>query len=87
MLPSMFPDFGHPIRDVLEAFSISHVIDDDDPLGPSVVRSSDRAKSLLSGGIPDLQLDVLAFDFHCLNFKINPNSRREALGKRIICVT
>ena len=57
---SVFVNLGKPIFDVLEGLSFGDVIDQDDPVSTLVVRSSDSLESLLSSGIPDLQLDGAA---------------------------
>jgi len=58
-------------RLTLERLIIRHVIDEEDAHSTAIVRSGDGAEPLLTGGIPDLQLDALAIKFDRLDLEIN----------------
>lgn len=50
------------ILDILEGLQKSHIIGHKDTMGPFIVRTSYGSKSLLAGGIPDLQFhNALAY--------------------------
>lgn len=56
-------DLAHPGFDGREGLTVSNIISNDDTVRSLVVRGGDRLESLLASGVPDLQLDGLAFYF------------------------
>lgn len=56
---SVSVDFVQPLLDVVEGIRIRHVVDDDNAVRTAVVRRRNGSETLLSGRIPNLQLDRL----------------------------
>jgi len=73
-----------PGLDVVEAFHIGDVVDDDDTVGTTVVAAGDGTESLLTGGIPNLQLDGLSLELHGADFEVNANGGDVALSVGIV---
>ncbi len=61
-------DFLKPLLDVVEGVHIGDVIDDDDAVCTAVVRGGDGTEALLSGRVPNLELDSLSFELDGANF-------------------
>ena len=55
-------------------------------MSATVIRGCDRAKSLLTGCIPDLKLDDLAFPLHGLDLEINAECTNITLCIHIVSV-
>jgi hypothetical protein len=80
-------DFLQPLLDVVEGIHVSHIVDNADAVGASVVGRSNGTESLLTGGIPlshvsvrpsqvrvvtyDLELDSLAIKFDGSDFLLH----------------
>lgn len=45
-------DLVHPLTHVVEGVSVGHVVDDDDPVGPSVVAARQSPEALLPCCVP-----------------------------------
>jgi hypothetical protein len=56
---------------VVERISIGYIIDNNDTVTTAVIRSGNRSKTFLSGGIPNLHFNCLAIDFQRFDFEIN----------------
>ena len=67
----MLFDVADPVLDVVETLFVGDVIHEHDTHGAAVVGRGDSAESLLSGRVPDLQLDLLAVKLDCSDFKVN----------------
>jgi hypothetical protein len=57
-----------PLLDVVEGFGVSNVVHDNDTVGAAVVRRGNRSEALLSGRVPNLQLDGLLVQINGANF-------------------
>lgn len=64
----MFLDLSHPRLDSGEGLSVSDVVGHDNSVSTLVVGGGDGLESLLTGSVPDLQLDSLALDIDGPNF-------------------
>ena len=60
-----------PILDILEAFVLGAIVSQNDAHGPLIVGLRDGTEPLLAGCVPNLQLNVLAIDLHCLDLEID----------------
>lgn len=68
ILRSISVNFMQPLFHIVERLLVSDVVDDNDSMGTTVIRRSNGTEALLSGSIPDLQLDSLAVKFNCADF-------------------
>lgn len=66
-----------PCLEMLEGGSFSHVVDNRNTHGPSVVRGGDGSKSFLAGRVPDLELDTRAVEVDGLDLKVDTNGGDE----------
>ena len=80
----MFVDFTHPLRNLCEGISVGDIIGDDDTMSTLIVRRSDCLESLLTGSIPDLELDSLSVNINCSDFEVNTNGWHEVVMEYII---
>jgi hypothetical protein len=46
-----------PLLDIVEGFSISHVVNNDNAVGATVVRRGNGPEAFLPGRVPNLELD------------------------------
>jgi hypothetical protein len=60
-----------PILDILEAFILCAIVSQNDTHGSLIVCLGDGAEPLLTGCVPNLQLNVLAIDLHSLDLEID----------------
>ncbi len=61
-------NFMKPLLDIIEGFIVSHVINDNDTVSPSVVGWGDGTEALLSSSVPNLELDCLSVKLNCADF-------------------
>ena len=61
-------NFVQPLLDIVEGLIVRYIIDDDDAVGSSVVGRGDGTETLLSGCVPNLELDCLPIKFNCADF-------------------
>ena len=66
-------DLAHPVFEGVEWVAVVDCVDHDDPHGTFVVCLRDGLEALLAGSVPDLQSDLLAVDFDCLDLKVDAN--------------
>lgn len=64
-------DFLQPLLNIGVGVPIGDVVDYYDTVRTSVVRRGNGPESLLSGSVPDLELDSLAFKLDGSDFKVN----------------
>lgn len=62
---------SQPLDNVVKCLFICYVVHKHDAHRASVVRRGDSVEALLSCCIPDLQLDLLASQLHCFDFKVD----------------
>jgi hypothetical protein len=55
-------DLLQPLLDVVKGLLVGDVVDDDDAVSAAIVAGRDGPESLLSGRIPDLQLNGLSVE-------------------------
>jgi len=77
-------DVAYPALDVLEALFVSHIIHQHDPHCAPIVSICERPKSLLTRGIPNLQLEFPAFYLDGFDLEVNPYSSNEIRVERVI---
>jgi len=61
----------------VEALLIGNIVDKQDAHGSSVVGGGDGSESLLTSGVPYLQLDALAVQLYRANLEVDANSGDE----------
>lgn len=71
ILAGVAVDLVEPLLDVVEGFVVGDVVDDDDAVGPAVVRGGDGAEALLAGGVPNLELDGLAIELDGADLEVD----------------
>jgi hypothetical protein len=71
ILAGVAVDLVEPLLDVVKGFVVGDVVDDDDAVGAAVVRGGDGAEALLSGGVPNLELDCLAVELDGTNLEVD----------------
>jgi hypothetical protein len=77
-------DLIHPVLNGTEALTVGDVVGHDDAVGSLVVAACYRLESLLSSGIPDLELDGLSVDLDGANLKVDSDGRHEVVCEDII---
>lgn len=70
-LNSVSVDFLQPLLNVGVGVPVSDVVDYYDTVSTSVVRRGDGPESLLSGSVPNLELDGLAFELNGSDLEVN----------------
>ena len=60
-----------PILGIFKTLDTGAIVGENDPVCPLVVGLGDISKSLLAGGVPDLDLGTLAHYGHGLNLEID----------------
>lgn len=71
VLAGVLIDVSQPFCDVLKAFAVGDVVDQQNTHGPSVVGCGDGMKSFLTSSIPYLKFYLLSFQFDSFNLKVN----------------
>jgi hypothetical protein len=61
-----------PVLDVVKALLVGDIIDEHDAHGAAVVGGGDGPEPLLSGCVPDLELDLLSVQLDRPDFEIDP---------------
>jgi hypothetical protein len=61
-------DLVQPLLDVVERIHVGHVVHNNDAVRATVVRAGDSAEPLLTGSIPDLQLNGLSVQLNRSDF-------------------
>lgn len=61
-------DFLKPLFDVVEGVLVGDVVNDNDAVSAAIIGRGNGAETLLAGGIPNLKLDRLAFEFDGADF-------------------
>lgn len=77
----MLLDLAHPVLDGAEALSVGDVVGHNDTVSSLVVAAGDGLESLLTSGIPNLQLDGLAVNLDGSDFLRTRLAREGALTK------
>ena len=90
-------DLYHPLAHVFERISIRHIIHYNDAMSTSVIAASECAESLLSCGVPNLQLHYLLVKHYGLDFlhnvrisftyKVDSDGVEKVLVKRIFLIS
>ena len=79
-------DFLHPLPHIFESVTVSHVVNDYYTVSPAVVAGRQRTKSLLTGCVPNLELNVLIIKRDRFDLEVDSNRVKEVLIERILCV-
>ena len=74
----------HPLTNVLKGVPICHIVDDNNAVGAAIITRCQRAKALLTGRVPNLQLDHLLFEMYCLDFEVDTNRVKEVFVERVV---
>ena len=77
-------DLLHPLADLGERVSISQIVRDDNTVCASIVARRDSLETILTSGIPNLQLDGLTVDLDRANLEVDTNGGHEAIMEDII---
>lgn len=77
-------DLLHPLTNVLKGVPICHIIYDNNAVGAAIVTRCQRAKALLTGRVPNLQLDHLLLEMYCLDFEVDTNRVEEVFVERVV---
>jgi hypothetical protein len=80
-------DLGYPVSDGLEGPAVGDVVHEEDALRASEVGRGDGPETLLSGRVPDLELDALAVHLHVLDLEIDADCGNKRGGEGVIGVT
>mmetsp|Transcript_26743 Transcript_26743/g.48484 ORF Transcript_26743/g.48484 Transcript_26743/m.48484 type:complete len:162 (-) Transcript_26743:191-676(-) len=80
-------DLRYPIPNGLERPAIGHVVNEQDPLRAAEVGGGDRAESLLTRRVPNLELDSLAVDFYVLDLKVDADGGDKRGGEGVVGIT
>jgi len=73
-----------PLLDVVEGDLVGDIIDNDDTVGSSVVAGGDGTEPLLTGCVPNLELDHFAIELDGTNLEINTNGGDVGLSVSVI---
>jgi len=80
-------DLRYPVSNGLERPAIGHVVDEQDALRAAEVGGGDRAESLLTRRVPDLELNSLAVDSYVLDLEVDADGGDEGGGEGVVGVT
>lgn len=83
----MLLNLRDPVTNRLERPAVGNVVDQENTLGSSEVRSSDRPEAFLSSGVPDLKFDFRAINIDILDLEINSDCRDKSRTKRVVGIT
>lgn len=67
----MLLDVSDPVLNVLERLLVGHVVHEHDAHGAAVVGGGDRSEPLLTGRVPNLQLNLLAVELDGANLEVD----------------
>lgn len=73
-----------PHANVGKRLGVGNVIDDNNAVGAAVIGGGDGAEAFLAGGVPYLELDGLAFQVNCADFKVDADGADEAFRIRVV---
>ena len=77
-------DFIQPLLDIVKRVLIGDVVHDDDAVCAAVVRAGDGAETLLTGSVPNLELDHLAVELDRSDLEVDANGRDVRVRVRIV---
>lgn len=80
----MLFDFGHPVLDSREGFSVGDVICHNYTMCSLVVARGDRLKAFLAGCVPNLKLDCLLIYVYCPDFKVDTDGGHKVIREDIV---
>ena len=83
---SMLLNLRNPVANIFERAAIGDVVDEQDTLRAAKVRGRDRAEALLSGRIPDLELDIFSIEMDLLDLEVDTDRRDKRGRKRVVRV-
>lgn len=83
----MLLDLTDPVADTLKGATVRDVVNEQNALRATKVRSGDCSETLLAGRVPDLKLDLGAVDIYILDLEVNANRRNEGGTERVVGVT
>lgn len=66
-----------PLLYVVKGFLVRNVVNNDDTMGSTVVRGCDGTETLLSGSIPDLELDSFCVELNSADFLTKGSQKHE----------
>ena len=81
----MLLNLTHPRLDVAEALAVCDIVDHDDAVRALVITRCNCLKTLLPSSVPNLELDLLGVNVHCLDFEVNANRRHKILCEHVLC--
>merc|ERR1719161_705885 len=82
---SVRPCFLQPLCEVVEGVPSGDVVNQKCAGGPPVVGSGDGPETLLSGGVPDLQLDLLPLDGYQPRSELHSDSEVMIGSEALVC--
>ena len=77
-------NFTHPFWDLGEWITIGNIVGYYDTMGTLIIATSNSFKSLLTGGIPNLEFNGLSIDINSSDFKVNTDCWHEIIIENII---
>jgi len=77
-------DVGHPISNIFERFLVRDIVHENNPHCSAIVRLCNCLEALLTGCIPNLQINLLAVDVHDFGLEINPGRADHVLVELIV---
>ena len=81
---SVLFDLGHPVVHVLVRLLVGDIIDYYNSVCSLVVGGGNGLEALLTGGVPNLELNLLAVHFNSFNFKIDADGRHKVVREHIV---
>lgn len=76
-----------PLLDVVERVHVRHIVNDADTVSATVVRGSDGSETLLTGGVPNLQLHCLSIELDGPDFEVDTDGRYVTLRVCVVSKT
>ena len=77
-------DLSHPVVHVRVRLLLGDIIGDNDSVSSLVVGGGNGLEALLSGGVPNLELNLFAIDLDGLDFEVDANRRHEVIGEHVV---
>ena len=77
-------NLSHPVLNSAERIAAGDIVGDNNAVGTLVVAGSDGLEALLTGSVPNLQLDRLAVNLVVANLEVNTDGGHEVVSEDII---
>ncbi len=81
---SVLLDFGKPVADMLKGGPICDVKDHYDTMGTLVIGLSDGLEPVLTGSVPNVQLDRLVIDADILDLEVHTDGGKECVVEYVV---